>query len=88
MAEDKYRVQRKPIESSEVSGESVQNDFDEGGNAPSQAANKAMLERIGQVHEQARQEVGDNYDQPQQPGLQVKGMENAPPMFREALKKS
>lgn len=97
MSEDKYRVQRNPIEASEVSGEegpkfeAGETTEATGPEMESQAANQAMLERIGQVHEQAKSDGGENMNSPntpEQPGLKVQGMENAPPQFREALQSS
>lgn len=92
MSEDKYRVQRNPIESSEVSGDSSSPESSpDKGETQSNEANQAMLERIGQIHEQAQSEGGETTrspNQPEEPGLQVKGMENAPSQFREALQKT
>lgn len=84
MAEDNYRVQRKPIESSEVSETPEVSEAVE----TNEAANKAMMDRIAQVQQQAKGESGGEsaLNAPlSEPGLDVKGMENAPPQFQQAL---
>lgn len=88
MAEDKYRVQRKPITSSEISGDPAEQDFQDENPASSAEANKAMLERIAQIQGHEQHEMSESYEQPDNPSFHIKGMENAPPMFKEALKKT
>lgn len=96
MSEDRYRVQRNPIEPSEVSGKAPETTsavpetlgMEE---TQGRSANQAMLDKIGQVHEQAKNEGGESMNspaRPDQPGLSVQGMENAPPQFREALQRT